>query len=141
LLILLTNAIKFTPKEGSIKLGVNGCESRSETESTVAFTVVDCGIGIAPDQQERIFEPLTQGDNSLSRTHQGMGMGLALARRTVEAMGGTIHVASAPHQGATFSFKLTFPIASSTEAPSPDLRSPAGAGGWFSRFLGRARVT
>lgn len=119
LLILLANAIKFTPKGGYVALIVETCESRSRDVSTVEFSVADTGTGIAPDRQERVFESLTQGDNSSTRVHQGMGMGLAIAKRTVEAMGGAIQVESAPEKGTTFSFRATFPLDPAADVSLP----------------------
>jgi signal transduction histidine kinase len=141
LLVLLANAIKFTPKEGTVALNVEPCESRSRDVSTVEFSVTDTGIGIAPDRQEQIFEPLTQGDSSLTRVHRGMGMGLAIAKRTVEAMGGAIRVESAPEKGMTFSVLVTFPMDPATDISTPDLPVAAGAPHWLSRLLGKVRLT
>ena len=97
---LLTNAVKFTPPGGTVWL------SARRDGNAVAITVVDTGIGIAPGDQERIFADFTQLDSSTSRMHEGLGLGLALARRLVHLHGGTITVQSTPGEGSTFTVTL-----------------------------------
>src|SRR5690606_38655470 len=100
---LLTNAAKYTPNGGTIKLTV-------ETEddgSTVAVRVKDDGEGIAPDMLERVFELFTQAHTPDSRTHTGLGIGLALVRNLVEMHGGYVNAASdGPGCGAEFTVRL-----------------------------------
>ncbi|HET7677233.1 MAG TPA: response regulator [Candidatus Limnocylindrales bacterium] len=96
---LLSNAIKFTPDGGQVRVGV---EPRGEE---VAISVVDTGVGIAPEDLPLVFEEFRQvGDHEARRT--GTGLGLALTRRLVEAHGGHIEVASTPGQGSTFTVVL-----------------------------------
>ena len=66
----------------------------------------DTGPGIAPEHLEQIFEPLTQGNDSITRTHGGMGMGLALARRAAHRLGGELRCTSTLGEGSTFSLHL-----------------------------------
>lgn len=95
---LVGNALKFT-HHGYI--GVSVAQRRSGLE----FRVVDTGIGISPDNLERLFEPFTQADSSLTRDHQGTGLGLSIARQLVNTLGGEISVESVPGQGSTFRFQ------------------------------------
>jgi CheY-like chemotaxis protein/HPt (histidine-containing phosphotransfer) domain-containing protein len=83
--------------------------------------VRDTGIGIAPGQQERMFEAFSQADSSTSRKYGGAGLGLAICRRLVELMGGRLRVESVPGEGANFSFELGFPLAPGADAlPAPE---------------------
>jgi signal transduction histidine kinase/CheY-like chemotaxis protein len=126
LLNLLGNAIKFTGdgevvvevKEVS-RRGAEGAEKECTDPSSsapsaplrdnlLAFSVRDTGIGIAADNQEKIFKAFEQADNSTTRRYGGTGLGLAIASRLVALMGGTIQVDSAPGQGSTFSFTARF---------------------------------
>jgi signal transduction histidine kinase len=93
---LLTNAIKFTPDGGSIAVRARA------VGSSVEIAVEDSGIGIPPDQLARIFDEFHQVDGSLSREYGGVGIGLALVRRMLTSLGGTITVDSALGRGSTF---------------------------------------
>jgi signal transduction histidine kinase len=108
---LLSNAVKFTPDGGAITIGAR------EENSGLAVWVQDTGVGIAPEDQERIFREFEQADNSLGRQHQGAGLGLALTRKLVELHGGRIRVESAPGQGSTFT--LTLPAAEAGDGGPP----------------------
>jgi signal transduction histidine kinase len=72
----------------------------------VRITVADTGIGIEPDYLDELFEPFSQEDNRLNRDYEGSGLGLAIVRRLVEAMKGTIEVASTKGEGTTFTVTL-----------------------------------
>ena len=100
---LLSNAVKFTPDGGS----VNVTAARENGAATV--TVRDTGIGIAPEDQERIFEEFSQVGRDPERSREGTGLGLTLSKRFVELHGGTIKVESAPGQGSAFTFTLPQP--------------------------------
>mgnify|MGYP003607350144 CR=1 FL=1 len=98
---LLSNAIKFTPSGGEV--GVTA----ARLDGSVRVSVSDTGIGIKAADQERVFAPFEQVDSSLSRKHQGTGLGLTLCRQFVELHGGKIWVESAGEgRGCTFSFTL-----------------------------------
>jgi signal transduction histidine kinase len=108
LLNLVSNAVKFTPA-GSVTMRVQETERTRQT-MTLRFDVIDTGIGIAPEQQARIFESFTQADNSTTRRLGGSGLGLSIVRRLVDMMGGTLAVESQPGVGSTFSVILTLKL-------------------------------
>ncbi len=97
---LLANAIKFSPRGGSITIGL-----RQQGDAILA-SVADTGIGIPPDQVHRVFERFYQVDGSVSRRFGGAGVGLAIVKRIVEAHGGRIWVESEMGQGSTFYFTI-----------------------------------
>jgi PAS domain S-box-containing protein len=101
LLNFLGNAVKFT-EQGSIQVRV----SVNEDKSALYFEVVDTGIGLAPNDQVRVFQPFTQVDGSVTRKYGGTGLGLAICKRLVDMMEGEIGVESKEHRGATFWFTL-----------------------------------
>lgn len=114
ILNLLSNAVKFTASGGRI-----GVSAAAEPD-TVAITVWDTGIGIAPEDLDRIFQPFEQVDSSLARRHEGTGLGLALSRRLAEAQGGTLTVESTIGAGSRFTarFPRSDLIPSATAAPT-----------------------
>jgi PAS domain S-box-containing protein len=101
LINLLGNAIKFTDR-GSVTLWAR---LTSEGER-IFFEVADTGCGISQEQLARLFQPFSQGDPSLARRHGGSGLGLVIAQRLVQAMGGEIRVVSRLGEGSRFSFSL-----------------------------------
>lgn len=106
LLNLLGNAIKFT-ETGRVELHVQCLEERPR-EVRLRFEIIDTGIGISAQSQQRIFEAFTQADESITRRHGGTGLGTAIAKQLVELMKGTISLHSTPGQGSTFSVELLF---------------------------------
>ena len=111
---LMSNAVKFTA-HGSIML------SADASEDTLRITVRDTGIGIAPQQHDRLFKPFIQADSSTTRLYGGTGLGLAICQRLARALGGDISIESAPGQGSTFT--LTLPV-THAEQPPPPLAPP-----------------
>ena len=98
---LLSNAIKFTPRGGSVQVGVQ------RDRDQVVITVRDSGIGIAPDFLQHVFERFRQADATTTRQHGGLGLGLAIVKHLVEQHGGTIAVASEGEgRGACFTVRL-----------------------------------
>ncbi len=95
---LLTNAVKFTPEGGRIGLTV----AAPEGEEVVRFTVWDTGIGIAPENERKLFRAFTQIDSGLTRAQEGTGLGLALVAKMVELHGGSLALESAPGKGSRF---------------------------------------
>ncbi len=104
LINLLGNAVKFTEK-GSVELELKS-QPLSEGRYRVLISVTDSGIGITPEQEQRIFQAFTQADASTTRRFGGTGLGLSISSQLVRMMGGTLEVASKPGSGSTFSFAL-----------------------------------
>ena len=104
LLNLVGNAIKFT-ESGVIDVGVGRLPDR-DGKVQLRFVVSDSGIGIAPEDQRRIFSAFEQADASITRRHGGTGLGLAICKRLVHLMGGEIDVQSVVQQGSTFTFTI-----------------------------------
>jgi signal transduction histidine kinase len=110
---LLLNAIKFTPDGGRIELGLN------RAGSTIELTISDTGQGIRADYLPHIFDRFSQQDGATTRGHDGLGLGLSIARHIVELHGGTIQAASAGEgHGATFTVQL--PVAAALVAEERD---------------------
>ncbi|HEY4108951.1 hybrid sensor histidine kinase/response regulator [Puia sp.] len=105
---LISNAIKFT-KEGSVKLKVELVENAG-TSFITRFSVVDSGIGIPEDKQEKIFEQFTQADSNTTRLYGGTGLGLSISTRLVELMGSQILLSSVPGKGSNFNFTLALQL-------------------------------
>ncbi len=104
---LVGNAVKFT-EAGQINIHVKLRPQESTDRIGLSFEVRDTGIGMTPAQLARVFEPFTQADGSTTRKFGGTGLGLTVAQRLVELMGGTIQVESAPGCGSAFSFIALF---------------------------------
>ena len=122
LLNLLGNAVKFTDAGGSVELKIAQAGSRWQ------FQICDCGIGMAADQLQSIFEPFHRIENAERRV-EGTGLGLAITRRLVEAMHGSIAVASDPGRGTTFSVDLELNVDASAEQSVQSARAVAGYAG------------
>lgn len=105
LLNLLSNALKFT-RRGEVVIEAHVLPSQLPDEYHIEFCVRDTGIGMTPDQSERLFEPFTQADVSTTRQYGGTGLGLTICKRLVEQMGGTIRVESKKHVGSEFIFDV-----------------------------------
>ena len=98
---LIVNAIKYTPADGTIHVTVGA------PDDSAVVKVADSGIGISAEMLPRVFEPFTQGDRTLERSPGGLGIGLTLARRLVEAHGGTIEAESGgAGRGSVFTVRL-----------------------------------
>ncbi|MCS3747002.1 signal transduction histidine kinase/CheY-like chemotaxis protein/HPt (histidine-containing phosphotransfer) domain-containing protein [Xanthomonas arboricola] len=101
---LIGNAIKFTER-GSIDIQLRRL-GETRAQHLLRFQVRDTGIGIAPDQQARLFRSFAQADASTTRLYGGTGLGLAICKRIIDLMGGRIGVESEPGRGATFWFEI-----------------------------------
>ena len=101
ILILVDNAVKYTPEQGHVSVCIS-----PEEKGTVTLSVTDSGIGIAPEDQERIFDRFYRVDKARSRRMGGNGLGLAIAREIIAVHDGDISVESALGQGTTFRVRL-----------------------------------
>ena len=103
---LLGNAVKFTAT-GEVELKVEILEMKSNETASLRFSVRDTGIGINPENQQKIFEAFSQEDASITRKFGGTGLGLAISKKLVSLMGSELHLQSTPGKGSTFYFDLT----------------------------------
>lgn len=104
---LIDNAIKFSDT-GQVRLVVERDAEMPNDRIWIAFSVVDTGCGIDPEKQASIFDAFTQADGSITRAAGGNGLGLAICRSLVRAMGGSLRLRSQPNQGSTFRVSLPF---------------------------------
>lgn len=104
LINLLTNAVKFTPNEGIVTLKVN----TNAEKNVIQFSVIDTGIGIAPEDLRRLFTPFVQVESSLNRHFEGTGLGLALVQKLTDLHGGSVEVESEVGKGSRFTIKLPY---------------------------------
>jgi len=108
---LLSNAIKFT-ETGKVVLSI------SAHDAGVSFAIQDSGIGIAPEQQDNVFEAFRQADGSINRRYGGTGLGLSISRDLATLLGGAITIDSTPGQGSTFTLSLPHSLAENPAAPA-----------------------
>jgi PAS domain S-box-containing protein len=107
---LLSNAIRFT-NEGSVRFTTSRRANASD-EVILSFTIVDTGIGISPDEQQKIFAPFTQADTSITRRYGGTGLGLSIVKQLTQMLRGTVGLQSVVGVGSTFTVVLPFQPAS-----------------------------
>ncbi len=103
ILNLISNASKFTD-HGTITLKVSS--EIDDAQEWVVYSVSDTGIGMTPEQVDKVFKEFTQADTSTTRKYGGTGLGLAISKRFSEMMGGDIHVSSEPSKGSTFTLRI-----------------------------------
>jgi len=115
LINLVGNAIKFT-QHGEVALSVES-DPESPAPGGLRFSVHDTGIGIPPQNLEKIFDSFTQADSSTSRKYGGSGLGLAIGKRLVELMGGRLWAESQPGAGSTFVFTARFGVQPAQSQP------------------------
>ena len=108
---LVGNALKFTPAGGSVVIKADALTPLRKGQCRVLFSVCDTGIGIPEDRQDDLFKPFSQVSNGYTKHHQGAGLGLAICKRIVALMGGSITFVSEPGKGTCFHFGLSFDLA------------------------------
>ena len=108
---LLSNAVKYTQEGGKIQFLVEECETKSSVYAKYRFLVSDNGMGMSADFKDTIFDAFTRAESSLTNKIQGTGLGMAIAKNLVEAMGGTIDVDSELGQGSCFEVLMDLKIA------------------------------
>jgi PAS domain S-box-containing protein len=120
---LVGNAVKFT-HEGRVGVSVQ-TQLQTARDVRLQFVVADTGIGIPPQDQERIFAPFTQADASTTRSYGGSGLGLAISADLVKLMGGTIWLESRPGHGSTFYFTVGLKRAAAGAVAGAEVRFDA----------------
>jgi len=116
---LLTNAIKFTPPGGLISIIAN----MTDKESVIVVT--DNGMGMSPDELEHVFDAFWQADSSSTKQYQGVGLGLAICKKMVQAIGGRIWIASAKGAGKGTTVSFTVPNYSNGKTEDPEGAGPS----------------
>ena len=109
LINLVGNSLKFT-EHGQIEVAVRKLGQAAENRIRLEFSVSDSGMGISPEQQEKLFAPFSQADSSITRRFGGTGLGLAICRQLAHLMDGEIEVESCPEKGSTFRFNTLFDL-------------------------------
>ena len=99
---LVSNAVKYTQEGGKIQFLVEECETKSSVYAKYRFLVSDNGMGMSADFKDTIFDAFTRAESSMTNKIQGTGLGMAITKNLVEAMGGTIDVESELGQGSCF---------------------------------------
>ena len=115
---LLSNAVKYTQEGGKIQFLVEECETNSSVYAKYRFLVSDNGMGMSADFKKTIFDPFTRAEDSVTNKIQGTGLGMAITKNLVEAMGGTIDVESELSQGSCFEVLIDLRIAENRSVSS-----------------------
>ena len=126
---LVSNAVKYTQEGGKIHFLVEECETKSSVYAKYRFLVSDNGMGMSADFKKTIFDPFTRAESSVTNKIQGTGLGMAITKNLVEAMGGTIDVESELSQGSCFEVLIDLRIAedrSVSSAEQAEKDEPAG---------------
>jgi len=125
LINLLNNAVKFTPAGGQVTLAVERSPDQIEPDDPcIRISVIDTGIGIAPENMSKLFLPFVQIDSALNRKFEGTGLGLALVKSTVELHGGKVSVTSEVGVGSCFSVDLPCAESGVCALPTPKISAP-----------------
>ena len=115
---LLSNAVKYTQEGGKIQFLVEECETKSSVYAKYRFLVSDNGMGMSADFKKTIFDPFTRAEDSVTNKIQGTGLGMAITKNLIEAMGGTIDVESELSQGSCFEVLIDLRIAENRSVSS-----------------------
>ena len=118
---LLSNAFKFT-EEGYVRLSTEVRKDAPPKKVRLQFRIEDSGIGIKPEELDRIFQEFTQADNSIAKKFGGTGLGLTITRRLVSMMSGSLNVKSEPGRGTKFTVVLDFDTAAAGECSMKENR-------------------
>ena len=116
---LLSNAVKFTPEGGKIRFEAT-LTAEADGECELCVTVTDSGIGLSPEQHDKIFQPFEQAESGISRKYGGTGLGLVISKRITELMGGSIQVESELGKGAKFIFTVKVKRSEAGESTAKD---------------------
>ena len=136
LINLLSNAAMYTPEGGEISLDI-ALVKKEEQICELRFEVADNGIGISPEQRERIFGMFERGDSSTNRKYGGTGLGLAISKRLIELMGGAISIESAPGKGSRFIFTVKLPYLEKIEGNVPNSDAASSSSTANIKFTGK----
>lgn len=123
---LITNAIKFTG-EGSVSVDMSATTKDRHTRH-IEIKVTDTGIGIYPDEMEKLFDAYQRSQRAQTRRAGGVGLGLAISRRLVSGLGGNIDVQSQPNQGSVFKVSIDLPVPLEYSPPAQPVRRPQSRG-------------
>lgn len=123
---LLSNAVKYTPEGGTITVTLEELGSTDGEHADFRLTVEDNGVGMPPELVERLFEPFARGESSVTNKIHGTGLGMAITKGIVDAMGGTITVDSAPGKGSRFAVTLTLALAESAAEEKTEVEALCG---------------
>ena len=121
---IISNAIKFTDT-GFVEVSTSSKDSENTGSLIIQFIVKDTGVGMTGEQIDRILEPFTQADNSITRKYGGTGLGLSISKSLIELMGGELVVESKKGEGSAFYFELAFDAADDPQVD--DAQADAGA--------------
>lgn len=123
---LMSNAIKFT-EAGTVSMRVR-MESQSESEQMLRFDVIDTGIGMTPEQCQKVFEAFTQADESTTRRFGGSGLGLSISYRLAKLLNGSLSVASTKGKGSEFTLRIRVkPVEESETIRPSDMKAQIGS--------------
>jgi len=135
---LVNNAIKFTTK-GGITLNATARLDEDGISPRLEISVIDTGIGITPEEQQRVFEAFAQVDDGMNRAAGGVGLGLAISRDLARLMDGDLHCTSTPGVGTTFRLRLPLRVPPKASEPQPGQDTQEGKTA-FTRFNGHVLV-
>ena len=116
---LIGNAVKFT-EAGYVRVWLERGPEAQRGEIALRIRVEDSGIGLTPEQRERLFQPFVQADSTMTRRFGGTGLGLSIVRRLAEAMRGSVRIESEPERGSTFIVDVRVDDAGRATGPAPD---------------------
>ena len=117
---LMSNAIKYTQEGGKIQFFAEECQTNSSVYAKFRFVVKDNGIGMSEEFQDKIFDSFTREENSVTNKIQGTGLGMAISKNLIQAMGGTIEVKSEKGKGSCFEVIVDIKIAENKEVYQPE---------------------